>query len=70
MNIQQEANLELVDFITTELEKRLKQLAKNSEASDFELQLALKNLASKKDNEVAMKMQAAAMHAALMNIGR
>ncbi|ELP3327549.1 hypothetical protein R1W18_002330 [Vibrio alginolyticus] len=69
MKIKQEFNSELVDFIASELEKRLNQLAKNSEATDLELQLALKNVVSKKENEIAMKMQAAALFSALNKIG-
>ncbi|HCG9769419.1 TPA: hypothetical protein NJ705_002781 [Vibrio parahaemolyticus] len=69
MKIKQEFNSELVDFIASELEKRLNQLARNSEATDLELQLALKNVVSKKENEIAMKMQAAALFSALNKIG-
>lgn len=69
MKINQEFNSELVDFIASELEKRLNQLARNSEATDLELQLALKNVVSKKENEIAMKMQAAALFSALNKIG-
>ncbi|HCG9201496.1 TPA: hypothetical protein NJ621_001409 [Vibrio parahaemolyticus] len=36
-------NQELSTFVETELEKRLKQIARNSEANDFEILLALKN---------------------------
>ncbi len=67
---QREIDLELVDVIEQALNEKLMEMTKASKATDFEMQLALKNLASKKENEVAMKMQAAVMFGALSKIGK
>ncbi|HCE4761821.1 TPA: hypothetical protein NKU96_001968 [Vibrio parahaemolyticus] len=62
-------NQELSTFVETELEKRLKQIARNSEANDFEILLALKNVVSKRENLMAVKTHSAALCKVLNGMG-
>ncbi|HBC3610312.1 TPA: hypothetical protein KD131_002262 [Vibrio parahaemolyticus] len=62
-------NQELSTFVETELEKRLKQIARNREANDFEILLALKNVVSKQENLMAVKTQSAALCKVLNGMG-
>ncbi|HCE4768790.1 TPA: hypothetical protein NJ830_002688 [Vibrio parahaemolyticus] len=69
MNTNRESlDMELVNVLSSAIEEYVSEMS--GEATDFEIQLALKNALSKKENETAIKMQGAAYYAALKNIGR
>ncbi|MGD8170056.1 hypothetical protein ACQEXU_00230 [Vibrio sp. TRT 21S02] len=61
-------DMELVDVLSSAIEEYVSKMSED--ATDFEIQLAIKNVLSKKENEIAIKMQGAAYYAALKNIGR
>lgn len=61
-------DMELVDVLSSAIEEYVSKIS--GDATDFEIQLAIKNVLSKKENETAIKMQGAAYYAALKNIGR
>jgi hypothetical protein len=69
MNTNRESlDMELINVLSSAIEEYVSEVS--GEATDFEIQLALKNALSKKENETTMKMQGAAYYAALKNIGR
>ncbi|ARC92830.1 hypothetical protein B6A42_13205 [Vibrio coralliilyticus] len=61
-------DMELVNVLSGSIEEFVSRMS--DDATDLEVQLALKNVLSKKENEFAIKMQGAAYYAALKNIGR
>ncbi|EHK9608903.1 hypothetical protein G8G18_002536 [Vibrio parahaemolyticus] len=68
MNSGESLDMELVDVLSSAIEEYISKIGGGE--TDFEIQLAVKNVLSKKENETAIKMQGAAYYAALKNIGR
>ncbi|EJL6536055.1 hypothetical protein GU260_16375 [Vibrio cholerae] len=70
MDKNNEIDQETVDVISGALEEKLENLSKSAGVSEFEKILALKNLVSRIENRMAMKMQAAALFGVLSKIGK
>ncbi|EGR1038547.1 hypothetical protein ACE1GL_002095 [Vibrio cholerae] len=68
MDKNNEIDQETVDVISGALEEKLENLSAG--VSEFEKLLALKNLTSRIENRMAMKMQAAALFGVLSKIGK
>ncbi|BBL91807.1 hypothetical protein VroAM7_44600 [Vibrio rotiferianus] len=60
-------DMEVVDVLSSAIEEYVSNMSED--ATDFEVQLAIKNVLSKKENEIAMKMQAAALFSVLKKTG-
>ncbi|MGY5579760.1 hypothetical protein ACXHQN_01275 [Vibrio cincinnatiensis] len=61
---------ETVDGVSSQLEEKFEAFAASAELSDFEKLLVLKNITSRFENRMAVKMQAAAMFSVLTQIGK
>ncbi|OXX29107.1 hypothetical protein [Vibrio sp. V08_P9A1T1] len=70
MKQNHEIDQETVDVVSSQLEEKFEAFATSAELSDFEKLLVLKNLTSRIENSMAVKMQAAAMFSVLTKIGR
>ncbi|MGL4193209.1 MAG: hypothetical protein ACRCRU_11740 [Vibrio sp.] len=70
MDKNNEIDQETVDVVAGALEERLESISKDASVSEFEKLLALKNLTSRIENRMAMKMQAAALFGVLYKIGK
>ncbi len=58
------------EFVKAELGKHLQKVKEHTDASDYEIFLALKNLVSEHENFMAVRVHSAALTQALNNIGK
>ncbi|WP_254618532.1 hypothetical protein [Vibrio metschnikovii] len=70
INKKDELDQETVDVVSSQLEEKFEAFAASAELSDFEKLLVLKNITSRIENRMAVKMQAAAMFSVLTKIGK
>lgn len=70
INKTDELDQETVDVVSSQLEEKFEAFAASAELSDFEKLLVLKNITSRIENRMAVKMQAAAMFSVLTKIGK